>query len=397
MIRPIHPFPARMAPELAIAELTRLQPKSIVLDPMAGSGTVVRHASELGLRAVGFDLDPLAVLMSRAWTTRVDTEQAQKLANKVIALAEAIDLSEISLPWIDADQETKKFVSYWFGKKQRNGLRRLAFAFQKFDARRKSKNDAAALDVLKIAFSRIIITKEQGASLARDTSHSRPHRVATKSKFEVIPSFQKSVSYVCRLLAASPPKGRTKVRVGDARSLKVRAGSVDAVITSPPYLNAIDYMRGHRLTLVWLGYCFSDLRTVRSDSIGAERAPEKQGEDLIKEITSAMGKIHQMAPRHRAMIDRYAQDVSSMMNEIARVLKPGGRAVLVVGNSCLKGTFIRNSEAIVCAAKNAGLRVNKKVERDLPERSRYLPLSKGALSMRTAAALCQLAQVLRFP
>ncbi len=172
------------------------------------------------------------------------------------------------------------------------------------------------------------------------------------------------------------------MRIGDARSLKVRADSVDAVITSPPYLNAIDYMRGHRLTLVWLGYRSSDLRTVRSDSIGAERAPDKAGEQLIKEITSAMGKIEQMAPRHRAMIDRYAQDVWNVMNEIARVLKPGGRAVLVVGNSCLKGTFVRNSEAIVFAAKRAGLRVKKKIERDLPERNRYLPLSEGALSMR---------------
>jgi DNA modification methylase len=172
------------------------------------------------------------------------------------------------------------------------------------------------------------------------------------------------------------------VRVGDARALRVRTGSVDAVITSPPYLNAIDYMRGHRLTLVWLGYCLSDLHTVRSDSIGAERAPDKEGEELIKEITSAMGHIKQMAPRHRAMIDRYAQDVWNLMNEIARVLKPRGRAILVVGNSCLKGTFVRNSEAIVCAAKKAGLRVKKRIERHLPERNRYLPLSEGALSMR---------------
>jgi ubiquinone/menaquinone biosynthesis C-methylase UbiE len=95
-----------------------------------------------------------------------------------------------------------------------------------------------------------------------------------------------------------------------------------------------------------------------------------------------MGKIKKMAPRHRAMIDRYAQDIWNVMNEIARVLKPGGKAVLVVGNSCLKGTFVRNSEAIVCAAKKAGLRIKKKIERDLPERSRYLPLSEGALSMR---------------
>jgi tRNA G10 N-methylase Trm11 len=371
-----------MAPELAIAELTRLKPNSIVLDPMSGSGTVVRHASELGLRAVGFDLDPLAVLMSRAWTTRVDTVHVEKVAKKILTLVKASKLREISLPWIDDDKETKKFVSYWFGRKQRNDLRRLSFALYQFEKRRRGKKDLAAIDVLKIAFSRIIITKEQGASLARDTSHSRPHRVATQSKFEVIPAFEKSVAYVCRLLAASPPRGHTKVRVGDARSLRLRARSVDAVITSPPYLNAIDYMRGHRLTLVWLGFSFSELRTVRSDSIGAERAPDEEGEQFIKEITSAMGKIKQMAPRHRAMIDRYAQDVWSMMSEIARVLKPGGRAVLVVGNSCLKGTFVRNSEAIVYAGKKAGLRVKKKVERNLPERSRYLPLSAGALSMR---------------
>lgn len=371
-----------MAPELAIAELTRLKPNSIVLDPMSGSGTVVRHASELRLRAFGFDLDPLAVLMSRAWTTRVDTAHVEKMARKMVAAAKANELSDISLPWIDNDKETKKFVSYWFGRKQRNELRRLAFAFHKFDKRSKGKKDVAAVDVLKVAFSRIIITKEQGASLARDASHSRPHRVATRSKFEVIPAFEKSVAYVCRLLAASPPKGHTKVRLGDARSLRLRARSIDAVITSPPYLNAIDYMRGHRLTLVWLGFRFSELRRVRSDSIGAERAPDDEGGQSIREITLAMGKIKQMTPRHRAMIDRYAQDVWSMMNEIARVLKPGGRAVLVVGNSCLKGTFVRNSEAIVCAGKKAGLLVKKKVERNLPERNRYLPLSGGTLSMR---------------
>jgi DNA modification methylase len=382
MIRPIHPFPARMAPELAIAELTRLKPNSIVLDPMSGSGTVVRHASELGLRAFGYDLDPLAVLMSRAWTTRVDSAHVEKMARKLVAVAKTSKLSDISLPWIDNDKETKKFVSYWFGRKQRNELSRLAFAFRKFDKRSKGKKDIAAVDVLKVAFSRIIITKEQGASLARDASHSRPHRVATRSKFEVIPAFEKSVAYVCRLLIASPPKGRTKVRLGDARSLRLPARSVDAVITSPPYLNAIDYMRGHRLTLVWLGFRFSELRTVRSDSIGAERAPDEKGEQSIQEIISAMGKIKQMAPRHRAMIDRYAQDVWGLMNEIARVLKPGGRAVLVVGNSCLKGTFVRNSEAILCAGKKAGLRIKKKVKRNLPERSRYLPLSGGTLSMR---------------
>ena len=55
-IAPIHPFPARMAPEIAIAELGRLGPRSTVFDPMMGSGTVLRHAVELGHKAIGFDM-----------------------------------------------------------------------------------------------------------------------------------------------------------------------------------------------------------------------------------------------------------------------------------------------------------------------------------------------------
>ena len=72
MIRPIHPFPARMAPDLAVAELRSLRPGSVVLDPMSGSGTVLRQAADLGHRPIGFDLDPLAVLMTKVWTTPVD-------------------------------------------------------------------------------------------------------------------------------------------------------------------------------------------------------------------------------------------------------------------------------------------------------------------------------------
>jgi len=44
------------------------------------------------------------------------------------------------------------------------------------------------------------------------------------------------------------------------------------VLTSPPYLNAIDYLRGHRLALVWLGHELGPLKEIRANSVGAERA-----------------------------------------------------------------------------------------------------------------------------
>jgi len=60
-----------MAPGFALDSLTELPKGSVILDPMTGSGTVMREAAEIGLRGIGYDLDPLAVLMSSVWTTPV--------------------------------------------------------------------------------------------------------------------------------------------------------------------------------------------------------------------------------------------------------------------------------------------------------------------------------------
>jgi DNA modification methylase len=68
-LKPIHPFPARMGSEIAFNAIKDLPPNSKILDPMSGSGTVLRVATEAGHKAVGFDLDPLSVLMARVWTT----------------------------------------------------------------------------------------------------------------------------------------------------------------------------------------------------------------------------------------------------------------------------------------------------------------------------------------
>jgi hypothetical protein len=62
------------------------------------------------------------------------------------------------------------------------------------------------------------------------------------------------------------------------------------------------------------------------------------------------------------------------MSEVARVLKPEGKTILVVGNSCLRGTFIRNSDGVIRAASMVGLRLLHQVERELPTQNRYLPM-----------------------
>src|SRR5690242_13921422 len=86
-IRPIHPFPARMAPELVWDELPNHSPRLRVLDPMAGSGTTLVTAKLRGHEAIGFDRDPLAVLIARSWLTNVTENVVEAKGKEVLAKA----------------------------------------------------------------------------------------------------------------------------------------------------------------------------------------------------------------------------------------------------------------------------------------------------------------------
>lgn len=372
-----------MAPGLALESLGRLERGSTVLDPMTGSGTVIREATDLGHEAYGFDVDPLAVLMSSVWTTPVSDEQIACTYAELMARASG-HVSWRALPWVAQDIETQAFIAYWFNEPQLGGLMRLSAALASMLAETDNEDRRAAIDVLRLNLSRIIVTKEQAASLARDTSHSRPHKTSDNSNYDVLAGYDRSLNMVRRRLAEAPPTKRGLVRMGDVRGLsEVCSASVDAVVTSPPYLNAIDYLRGHRMALVWLGWTIPELRAIRSESIGAEKGlastlllPDESA------IVLSMTGQQTLQPRHRNMVHRYARDLWGMLTEIVRVLKDTGHATFVVGNSCLKGAFIKNADGVATAAERLGMREIARTDRALPASSRYLPITGTLLEKR---------------
>lgn len=381
----IHPFPARMAPDIAIEHLdsTEGNANRVVLDPMCGSGTVLTAAADRGYAARGFDVDPLAVLMSSVATRAVNTEEITAEAERICARAKA---SHTDDPRWD-DPETRKFAEYWFAAPQRKQLTRLSRELDEV-------SDDGIREALQVALSRTIVTKTPKASLAADTSHSRPHRVETESSYDVYRGFTRSVANLKKLLDNRSIIGQVDVRIGDARALDLHDSSVDLVITSPPYLNAIDYLRGHKMSLIWFGYTIPELRQIRSNSIGAERALHtdalKQIEDMVQFIKASVDAPDRLP---LATITRYSQDLVLFSRELNRVCKSGAEVVTVIGNSTLRGNYIQNDALVRLAYEGSGFRSINRSERDLPENRRYLPIrtrdktSSMAKRMRTEVVL----------
>ena len=378
----IHPFPARMAPELARRSLEALSEGAQVLDPMCGSGTVARAAVQAGFRCVGVDIDPLAVLMARVWTTRLEPGRICADAKELAAAARELPASSVEKA---TDPETARFIGYWFAHRQEAELSRLSSALQRWTA--------PTRDALAIAMSRIIVSKEMMASLARDTSHSRPHRVARTNDFDVYAGFLRAARLVASRLAPDLIRGCADIRRGDARTLEgVADDSVDLVMTSPPYLNAIDYLRGHRLALVWLGYEIAPLRKIRSVSVGAERGLPREAvpHDVSPFVNEPEGSA--MASRYRGWVLRYAADMEAVLRQVRRVVKVGGRLVMVIGNSFIRGAAVDNAGIVRSLAQNAGFELESRRSRQIPARRRYLPPpgdGRGALDarMRTETVL----------
>jgi len=359
-----HPFPARMAPEVALRALDGLPPGATIMDPMCGSGTVLRLAAQMGYRTIGFDVDPLAVLMTRVSSRGLNHKLFEQVLDALTNKLRKLDTPAPYLEWIDTDPETRAFVDFWFAPMQQEQLRYISAELV--------SAKGPIVDALRLSLSRVIITKEPQASLARDTSHSRPHRTIAHNDFNVLTGFQRAAGTLAKRVEPSEPSYAPRIELGDARNLfDVPAKSVAAVITSPPYLNAIDYMRGHRLSLVWLGYSLAKLRQIRASSVGTERGAHLDAKaDLarlvIHEHPSATGALQKI-------IYRFVQDINSIMREVTRVLMPGGRAIFVIGNTTVRTLNINNSGLLRLLAENHGLTLMSEVTRELPGINRYLP------------------------
>src|ERR1700683_2667304 len=171
---PIHPFPARMSPGIALDALRGCKRPVRVLDPMSGSGTALAVARAYGHRSVGIDMDPLAILLAGVWTRTIDVDQVTDKAGDVLSRAKVAfkSLSVGQAYPIGSDPETRAFLRYWFDEYARSQLAALSFSIRRI-------HDVATREALWCGFSRLIISKTGGGPPAhgRFQTHHRPTHI----------------------------------------------------------------------------------------------------------------------------------------------------------------------------------------------------------------------------
>ncbi len=378
---PVHPFPARMAPEIVCSFIKRTEKPIRILDPMMGSGTVVALAQSRNHHAIGIDIDPLAILMGRVWTTPINRDSVKAKAGQVLKRASLLmpsTTTKLSFP-THAEPSTKKFIQYWFDSNSRRQLLCLSTSIARI-------KDTEIRDVLWCAFSRLIITKQAGASRAMDLAHSRPHRRYKKGPLKPFDGFLPAIDSVLKNIIDSQSGDAlpaASVRLGDARKLGLPANSIDLVLTSPPYLNAIDYIRCSKFSLVWMGHQIDALRTLRGESVGTEVGKKYEHDAEISKIMKSL-RVSKLPNRKRLILAAYVYDMRLAIAEVARVLDTGGQAIYVIGENTVKGNYIKTAKVLTQLAEAVGLITLSSKRRSLPPNKRYMPPpTRGSMTMDT--------------
>jgi len=375
----VHAFAAKFPPQLPRVFVERLTERGdAVLDPMMGSGTALVEAALLGRRAVGVDIDPLALRLCRVKTTPLRGDCLIRAAQSAAVRALTLLMEPSRLCDEVArrfDDETKVFLDYWFLPETQRELMALVMSIEE-------EPDLNVREFLRLVFSSVIITKSGGVSRARDLAHSRPHRVLSKKPRNAVEQFElrarKAAGAINELPAGLPP---VELYRGDARDLPLPDSSVDLVITSPPYANAIDYMRAHKFSLVWLGEAVGKLSELRSSYIGSENCRGVGENHLPAETATTIAALAAQDPRKARILEKYFADMKRVLAEILRVLRPGSAAGIVVGPSTMRGLRIATHQHLGEIARDLGFDLVGMSQRELDRDRRMMPARLGNHSM----------------
>jgi DNA modification methylase len=372
-----HAFPAKFPPQLPKKFIEGLtEPGDVVLDPMMGSGTTILEAFLTRRRGIGFDIDPMALRLCKVKVTPLALEEIATARKQVLRRAqESLQQDGTELrQQLDArfEKAERKFLDYWFLPSTQLELMALIREIE-------CVQDPDIREFLELAFSATIITKSGGVSMARDLAHTRPHRVHDKTPRSALDEYRKRLSKnLDSLTTLARGSGTIELFRGDAQTLALRDQTVDLIVTSPPYAsNAIDYMRAHKFSLVWFGHSLESLSQLRRQYIGHDAVSGVELVELPDSARQVIVSLAQVDPKKARVLHRYYSEMTRCLAEMARVLKPGKAAIVVIGSSTMRGMDTRADVCLGEIGKRVGFDLVGIAARELDRDKRMMPARRA--------------------
>jgi SAM-dependent methyltransferase len=330
-----HSYPARLHPETAACLVERFAPAhGRVLDPFCGSGTVLVEARRLGRHALGVDANPLAVELAHLkarGSTPAERKAVHEAAARVVDHAGERKTRRAGPTRSYGADDRRTFDAHVLLELDglRDGVRAEAGRFER--------------RALWLVLSSILtkLGRRAGDTSGRVLEKRIASGFAIRFFSRKVEDLLERLARFERLSGGAPP---ARVELGDARKLAhVEDGSIDLVVSSPPYPGVYDYFVQHAQRLRWLGLAADRFE---SSELGARR--------------------HFSALAPGLAVDKWQQQLGPALREMARVLRPRGRVLLVLADSVLGGRAFYADELLGRLARRTQLEIACEASQERP-------------------------------
>ncbi len=368
----LHKYPATMLPQIGIKILKDFDAKGErLLDPYCGSGSSFSSALESDFQEIhGFDINPLAVLISQAKFTIVDLakleREKEKLRNNVFEFMK----KEKNIKSLSSPDVTN--IDYWFSFGVTQNINVIKHFISKI-------RDKKIKNLFTVPLSETI----------RDCSYTRNNEFKLyRMKPEDILSFNpdvlgiffKKLDDVIEIYQEKyyPKLSKlNKVNI-QCKSFSKKEEFFDTVLTSPPYGDSkttVAYGQFSTLSNEWLGIDYA--RKVDGMLMGGQRAKTLYKQGLTHNY---LLEINNLDEKRALEVSAFYQDLEKSISNVANSIKKGGKAFYVVGNRTVKGIKLPTDQFIAEKFEQNGFKHLVTYERALSSKS--MPLRNSPTNKR---------------
>jgi DNA modification methylase len=348
----MHRFPAKYIPQVPRWAIKQFcDHESSILDPFMGSGTSLVEGLGLVHKSYGLDIDPLAKLITSAKTMDFDNENLKKISCSLLTHKGKSKRLE------DYPMEGVQNPSHWFNEKNKGYL---AFIFDYIENLKVNESE-------KVFFICVFSSTLRWVSNADDQSQktyvSGTLKKTPPDAWDVFERFlDKALKSIENLSIHRLSNSSVKILDGNALDIPLEENSIDLIITSPPYMDSVDYMYNFMLEYFWLGPLLGvpsrkRFNELRKGSVGSKNPSNKS--DVFPEAIRDMVCLNEIPEYRKYAVVNYFHAMYQHFKEASKVLKDGGRYVLVVGNSQTANGIMPVHDCLTKLASDCGLKIEK--------------------------------------